>query len=117
MLSTGLLTMPRIGVSSYARAGELSRFRRGVLWFGRGERMAYTLTVNGKARTVDVEAETPLLWVLRDTIGLVGAKFGCGIGSCGACTVHLDGVAMRACQVRISAVGAKSGPPIEGVGA
>src|SRR6201996_4482537 len=79
--------------------------------------MAYTLKVNGKMQTVDVEADTPLLWVLRDTIGLVGTKFGCGIGMCGACTVHLDGVAVRGCQTRISTVGTKAVTTIEGVGA
>ena len=79
--------------------------------------MSYTLKVNGKSQTVDVEADTPLLWVLRDTIGLVGAKFGCGGGFCGACTVHLDGVAVRSCQTQISAVGDKAVTTIEGVGA
>ena len=79
--------------------------------------MAYALKVNGKMHTVDVEADTPLLWVLRDTIGLVGTKFGCGVGMCGACTVHLDGVAVRGCQTRISTVGTKAITTIEGVGA
>jgi isoquinoline 1-oxidoreductase alpha subunit len=79
--------------------------------------MAYVLKVNGKAQTVDVEADTPLLWVLRDTIGLVGSKFGCGAGLCGACTVHLDGVARRSCQIPISTVGTKAVTTIEGVGA
>ena len=79
--------------------------------------MAYELKVNGKMQTVDVEPDTPLLWVLRDTIGLVGTKFGCGIGMCGACTVHLDGVAVRGCQTRISVVGTKAVTTIEGVGA
>jgi isoquinoline 1-oxidoreductase alpha subunit len=79
--------------------------------------MAYTLKVNGKMHTVDVEADTPLLWVLRDTIGLVGTKFGCGAGLCGACTVHLDGVAVRGCQTQVSTVGTKAITTIEGVGA
>ena len=79
--------------------------------------MAYALKVNGKTQTVDVEADTPLLWVLRDTIGLVGTKFGCGMGLCGACTVHLDGVAVRGCQTQISTVGTKAVTTIEGVGA
>lgn len=79
--------------------------------------MSYTLKINGKAQTVDVEADTPLLWVLRDTLGLVGTKFGCGAGLCGACTVHLDGVAVRACRTEISAVGSKAVTTIEGVGA
>jgi isoquinoline 1-oxidoreductase alpha subunit len=79
--------------------------------------MAYTLQVNGKVQTVDVEGDTPLLWVLRDTIGLVGAKYGCGGGFCGACTIHLDGVAVRSCQTQISTVGTKAVTTIEGIGA
>lgn len=79
--------------------------------------MPYAITVNGKKHTVDVEDDTPLLWVLRDTIGLVGPKFGCGAGLCGACTVHLDGTAVRSCQVQISKVGAKAVTTIEGVDA
>src|ERR1700749_48311 len=79
--------------------------------------MPYTLKVNGKMQTVDVEADTPLLWVLRDTIGLVGTKFGFGVGMCGACTVHLDGVAVRGGQTRISKVGAKAVTTIEGISA
>ena len=78
--------------------------------------MAYTLKVNGKVQTVDVESDTPLLWVLRDTIGMVGTKFGCGAGLCGACTVHLDGVAVRSCQTPISRVGVKAVTTIEGIG-
>jgi isoquinoline 1-oxidoreductase subunit alpha len=66
-----------------------------------------TLSVNGKSYDVDVEPDTPLLWVLRDTIGLTGTKYGCGIAQCGACTVHLDGVATRSCQVPVSTVGSK----------
>ena len=79
--------------------------------------MAYAIKVNGKMQTVDVEADTPLLWVLRDTIGLVGSKFGCGAGLCGACTVHLDGVAVRGCQTQISTVGTKAVTTIEGINA
>ena len=79
--------------------------------------MPYSITVNGKKHTVDVEDDTPLLWVLRDTIGLVGPKFGCGGGFCGACTVHLDGTAVRSCQIQISKVGAKAVTTIEGVDA
>jgi isoquinoline 1-oxidoreductase alpha subunit len=67
-----------------------------------------TLTVNGAAHKVDVEPETPLLWVLRDNIGLTGTKFGCGVAMCGACTVHLDGQAIKSCSVPVSAaVGAR----------
>jgi isoquinoline 1-oxidoreductase alpha subunit len=78
----------------------------------------YQLTVNDAPASVDVPADTPLLWVLRDTLGLTGTKFGCGAGHCGACTVHLDGVAARACLVavhaaagqRITTIEALSGP-------
>ena len=66
--------------------------------------MPYTLTVNGKKTTVDVAADTPLLWVLRDVLNLKGTKYGCGIGQCAACTVHLNGKATRSCQVQVSAV-------------
>ena len=76
-----------------------------------------TLTVNGKQQTVDVAADTPLLWVIRDNIGLTGTKFGCGIGECGACTVHVDGVATRSCQTPVSAVGARKVTTIEGLSA
>lgn len=78
--------------------------------------MAFTLTVNGERRTADVDGDTPLLWVLRDTLGLVGAKFGCGAALCGACTVHLDGEAIRACVTPISEIGAKKVTTIEGIG-
>lgn len=66
--------------------------------------MPFTLTVNGKARTVDVDDDTPLLWVLRDELGLTGTKFGCGVAACGACTVHMDGVPLRSCSLPVSAV-------------
>ena len=71
------------------------------------------LSVNGKMYEVDVEPETPLLWVLRDTIGLTGTKYGCGIAQCGACTVHIDGIATRSCQVPIGTLGAKKVTTIE----
>jgi isoquinoline 1-oxidoreductase subunit alpha len=71
------------------------------------------LSVNGKSYEVDVEPDTPLLWVLRDTIGLTGTKYGCGIAQCGACTVHIDGLAMRSCQVPVGTVGAKRVTTIE----
>jgi len=73
------------------------------------------LSVNGKSHTVDVEPDTPLLWVLRDTIGLTGTKYGCGIAQCGCCTVHIDGVATRSCQFPVGLVGAKQITTIEGL--
>ena len=79
--------------------------------------MAYTLTINGKAHTVDVEDDMPLLWVLRDVLDMKGTKFGCGMAQCGACTVHLDGLATRSCTLPVSAVGARSITTIEGVSA
>jgi isoquinoline 1-oxidoreductase alpha subunit len=66
--------------------------------------MAFTLTINGAATTVDVPGDMPLLWVLRDVVSLKGTRFGCGVGSCGACTVHIGGRAVRACQTRVSSV-------------
>ena len=77
--------------------------------------MATTLEVNGKRVTVDVEPEMPLLWVLRDELGLTGTKYGCGIAQCGACTVHIDGEAMRSCVMPISAVEGKKITTIEGL--
>jgi aerobic-type carbon monoxide dehydrogenase small subunit (CoxS/CutS family) len=75
----------------------------------------FSLTVNGHRHTVDAAPDTPLLWVLRDTLGLTGTKFGCGIGECGACTVHLDGKAARSCSLPISAVGGRRVTTIEGL--
>jgi isoquinoline 1-oxidoreductase alpha subunit len=74
-----------------------------------------TLTVNGRRRTIDVEAETPLLWVLRDTLGLTGTKYGCGIAQCGACTVHVAGVPVRSCTFPVSAVAGRAITTIEGL--
>jgi aerobic-type carbon monoxide dehydrogenase small subunit (CoxS/CutS family) len=73
------------------------------------------VTVNGVAREVDVPDDTPLLWVLRDTLGLTGTKFACGISVCGSCTVHVDGVAKRSCRVPLRAVAGKSVTTIEGL--
>ncbi len=74
-----------------------------------------SLTVNGKAYTVDVAPETPLLWVLRDSLGLTGTKYGCGIGQCGSCTVHINGVATRSCSVPIDAALGQHIVTIEGL--
>src|SRR5262249_15567673 len=76
---------------------------------------AIDFTLNGKRRTVDVPAQMPLLWVLRDTLGLTGTKFGCGVQLCGACTVHINGVATRACGTAISSVAGKAVTTIEGL--
>ena len=76
-----------------------------------------TLRINGADRTVDAPTDMPLLWVLRDLIGLTGTKFGCGIAQCGACTVHVDGKPMRSCMLPVGAVGARAVTTIEGVGA
>ena len=77
--------------------------------------MPITLTVNGKAHMLDVEPEMPLLWALRETIGLTGTKFGCGVAACSACTVHLDGRPVRSCVLPLSAAGGKSVTTIEGL--
>src|SRR3979409_430472 len=73
------------------------------------------LSVNGTTHQVNVDPDTPLLWVLRETIGLTGTKYGCGIAQCGACTVHVDGVAMRSCSVPLSAVDGRKITTIEGL--
>jgi len=77
--------------------------------------MAVNLTVNGTRHSVDVAADTPLLWVIRDTLGLTGTKFSCGIAQCGACTVHINGVPMRSCSVPVSAAVGKQVTTIEGL--
>jgi isoquinoline 1-oxidoreductase alpha subunit len=75
----------------------------------------HTLIVNGRHHDVDLDEDTPLLWALRDTLGLTGTKFGCGIGACGACTVHVDGVATRSCLLAIKAASGKSITTVEGL--
>jgi isoquinoline 1-oxidoreductase alpha subunit len=79
--------------------------------------MSYAITVNGIARTVDVDDDTPVLWVLRDVLGMTGTKFGCGMALCGACTIHLDGQPLRSCTTPISAVAGKRITTIEAIGA
>jgi len=78
--------------------------------------MRYTITVNGEARTVDVDSDTPLLWVLRDSLNLKGAKFGCGMAQCGACTVHVNGVPTRSCVTPIASIGTAAVTTIEAIG-
>jgi isoquinoline 1-oxidoreductase alpha subunit len=75
------------------------------------------LRINGELRSVDAPADMPLLWTLRDVLGMTGTKFGCGIAQCGACTVHLDGTAVRSCVLPIGAIGERSVTTIEGIGA
>ncbi len=77
--------------------------------------MAITLKVNRQSRTVDVPGDTPLLWVLRDVLGLKGTKYGCGIAQCGACTVHIDGQAVRSCITPVSSVESGAVTTIEGL--
>ena len=78
--------------------------------------MAITLKINGTDHAVDVDGDTPLLWVLRDVLGMTGTKFGCGVGLCGACTVHLDGAATRSCITTIDSVGSSAITTVEAVG-
>jgi len=78
--------------------------------------MSITLTINGQTQTVQADPDTPLLWVLRDELKMTGTKYGCGIAQCGACTVHLDGTAVRSCQTPIGVVGAGKITTIEGLG-
>src|SRR6202790_988612 len=79
--------------------------------------MSYAITVNGVARSVDVDGDTPTLWVLRDVLGMTGTKFGCGMALCGACTIHLDGKPVRSCITPISAAAGKRITTIEAIGA
>ncbi len=78
--------------------------------------MAFTIKINGSNHTVDVDGDTPLLWVLRDVLGMTGTKFGCGMALCGACTVHLDGTATRSCITTIDSVGDAAVTTIEAIG-
>ena len=75
----------------------------------------FQLTVNGEQQSVNVDPEMPLLWVLRDKLQLVGTKYGCGIGACGACTVHVDGIAMRSCSLPVGQIGDQAVTTIEGL--
>lgn len=77
----------------------------------------YTLSINGEQRQVEADSDTPMLWVLRDELNMKGTKFGCGIGQCGACTVHLNGSSVRSCQLPVSAIGNNQITTIEGLAA
>jgi isoquinoline 1-oxidoreductase subunit alpha len=78
--------------------------------------MAFMLKINGSNRSVDVDGDTPLLWVLRDVLGMTGTKFGCGVALCGACTVHIDGTATRSCITTIDSIGGSAVTTIEAIG-
>src|SRR5476651_1658461 len=82
---------------------------------GEGKMAALTLTINGKAATVEAEPDTPLLWIVREHLKLTGTKFGCGSGLCGACTVHIDGKAVRSCQTQLTEVKGRKVTTIEGL--
>ena len=79
--------------------------------------MAFTIEVNSRTHSVDVDGDTPLLWVLRDVLGMTGTKFGCGMALCGACTVHIDGAATRSCVTPLDSIGASKITTIEAIGA
>jgi isoquinoline 1-oxidoreductase alpha subunit len=79
--------------------------------------MAFTVSINGNGHSVDVDGDTPLLWVLRDVLGMTGTKFGCGAALCGACTVHIDGVATRSCVTPVDSIGKSAVTTIEAIGA
>ena len=79
--------------------------------------MSYDIKVNGAVKSVDVDGDTPLLWVLRDVLGMTGTKFGCGMALCGACTVHIDGVATRSCITPVDSIGTSAVSTIEAIGA
>ena len=79
--------------------------------------MPFTIKINGASHDIDVDGDTPLLWVLRDVLGMTGTKYGCGIAQCGACTVHIDGNPVRSCLLRVGAVGDRAVTTIEGIGA
>src|SRR5476651_1675843 len=85
--------------------------------FADGDREMIELRINGQVRQVDAPSDMPLLWVLRDIVGLTGTKFGCGIAQCGACTVHIDGKPVRSCLLPVGSVGERAVTTIEGIGA
>jgi isoquinoline 1-oxidoreductase alpha subunit len=100
----------------FETADDELRDRRYTVPGGWQETAMVTLLINGEAKTVDAPADMPLLWVLRDIVGLTGTKFGCGIAQCGACTVHLDGKPVRSCLLPVGAIGSRAVTTIEGIG-
>jgi isoquinoline 1-oxidoreductase alpha subunit len=105
-----------IVMKTFARSCRLGRPARAIPTDAmEGTHMAVAFTINGKAESVDVDANTPLLWVVREHLKLTGTKFGCGSGLCGACTVHVDGKALRSCQTTMSEVSGKKITTIEGL--
>src|SRR4029077_18280318 len=105
-LTLGDRTVRRLGYGANIEQTRSQSGRRGTV---------ITIDVNGISRQIDIEPDTPLLWVLRDVIGLTGTKFGCGIALCGACTVHINGAAMRSCSVPIGALDGAKVVTIEGL--
>jgi isoquinoline 1-oxidoreductase alpha subunit len=106
---------PSQGVRSAAtKCADQARFNNNLTLVGE-KQMAISFTINGKAARVEAEPDTPLLWVVREQLNLTGTKFGCGGGFCGACTVHLDGKAVRSCQTTVSKVAGKKVTTIEGL--
>jgi isoquinoline 1-oxidoreductase subunit alpha len=97
-------------------ARSLRRIESQTLWLKGEHAVAFTIKVNGKAHSVDVDDDTPLLWVLRDVLGMTGTKFGCGKALCGACTVHIDGAPTRSCITTVDSIGASEITTIEAIG-
>src|ERR1700674_2702317 len=93
-----------------------TRFEAGSEGRAGDNTMAFTIKVNGSRHSIDVDGDTPLLWVLRDVLGMTGTKFGCGIAQCGACTVHIDGAATRSCVTTIDSIGKSAVTTIEAIG-
>src|SRR5262249_58512905 len=104
----------RATTATYAPRGRRARYPPPATDRGH-DPMAITLKINGADRTVDVDGDTPLLWVLRDVLGMTGTKFGCGMALCGACTVHLDGVAIRSCITPVDSIGSSKITTIEAI--